>query len=155
MGCVRFFLPAKTTCHDFKNEMHEYRILQSRKPDIHTRCTRWSNSHRKMVHRSFEAAQSWVSNHFVVMVNGTCLMVTHNHIQCSVFKISWPRMVWKRFLTLPTIQTSHSVISSLFSRGKRDLKSRHFEYPKAALRAAETAFKFLAWNGFQDVFDEW
>ncbi len=45
----------------------------------------------------------------------------------------------------------------LFPTGKRDFKGGHFESPQAApaLGATETAFKRLAQNEFQQVFDEW
>ncbi len=61
--------------------------------------------------------------------------------------------VWM-ILHSPIVETSNPAIFSCFLH-KGDIKSRHLGSPQVPLRAAKTAFKHLAGNKFQRIYDEW
>ncbi len=150
MNSARLFSPTKTTCHKIKNEMQCYHFLQLWSPGICTRCAKWSNSQCDWY---FKVTKQLIIMHILYKQpyycnsqQYSCITITCTGMQCSVLGIFWPRTVWKWCLTLCDF--------ILFLTSKKDLMGRYFESLQVALGAAETAFKHLAWNRFQYIFDE-
>ncbi len=115
MSSGRFSSHIKIAPHEIKNEMHDYHILilQSGSPDIYIRAVPdgqtvtkdWSTvlKRLKIVHIP------WKWPHYC-NGEGSCITIMCALTQGNMLAISWPRIVWKWFLTLFTAETSHPVI---------------------------------------------